>query len=268
MSISSLAHKAQEMVGDHSTAILTAVGVVGTVTTAVLTGRAAFKASQIIDAKRKWDVWYRGPESALEVDDRIDLPSELSTKEKAELTWKLYIPAVGAGATTIGAIIFANRIGAKRTVAMAAAYGLSDRKFSEYKEKVKEKLGDTKETKIVDEIAQDRVNNKPPERVVIIGSGDVLCFDASTGRYFMCTHEKIQKAQNEVNREIINHSTCSLSTFYDMIGLPPTRYSNDVGWNMNHHLEIVHSLTMSPDDRPCLVIDFSVEPIRDYDKLY
>lgn len=252
MSISSLAHKAQEMVGDHSTAILTAVGVVGTVTTAVLTGRAAYKASSVIRDAYDQDI-SAGP---------------MTTKERVELTWKLYVPAVGAGATTVGAIVFANRIGAKRTVAMAAAYGLSDRKFSEYKEKVKEKLGDTKETKIVDEIAQDRVNNKPPERVVIIGSGDVLCFDASTGRYFMCTHEKIQKAQNEVNREIINHSTCSLSTFYDMIGLPPTRYSNDVGWNMNHHLEIVHSLTMSPDDRPCLVIDFSVEPIRDYDKLY
>lgn len=264
MSITSLGKKAHDLIGEHSTALLTGVGVVGTVTTAVLAGRGAYKASQIIDAERR----YRGTEIGMEANDSVDLPSELSSQEKGKLTWKLYIPAVGAGAATITAIIFANRIGARRTAAMAAAYGLSDRAFSDYKEKVKEKLGVTKETKIVDDIAQDRVNKNPPERVVIIGQGDVLCFDASTGRYFMCTHEKIMKAQNEVNREIINHSTCSLSTFYDMIGLPPTRYSNDVGWNMDHHLEIVHSVTMSPDDRPCLVIDFSVEPIKDFDRLY
>ncbi len=255
MSITSLGKKVHDLVGEHSTTILTAVGVVGTVSTAVLAGRGAYKASQVIGVEEEFRM---GP----------DLQIPLSTKHKVELTWQLYIPAVGAGATTIAAIVFANRIGAKRTAAMAAAYGLSDRAFSDYKEKVKEKLGVTKETKIVNDIAQDRVNNNPPDRVVVIGAGDVLCMDASTGRYFMCTHERIQKAQNEVNREIINHSSCSLSTFYDMIGLKPTAYSNDVGWNLNHVMEIVHSLTMSPDDRPCLVIDFSVAPIRDFDRLY
>lgn len=253
MSITSLGKKAHDLIGEHSTALLTGVGVVGTVTTAVLAGRGAYKASQIIRE---------------EMGDDLDNQIPLSTKQKVELTWQLYIPAVGAGSATITAIIFANRIGARRTAAMAAAYGLSDRAFSDYKEKVKEKLGVGKETKIVNDIAQDRVNNNPPDRVVVIGAGDVLCMDASTGRYFMCTHERIQKAQNEVNREIINHSSCSLSAFYDMIGLKPTAYSNDVGWNLNHCMEIVHSLTMSPDDRPCLVIDFSVAPIVSFDKLY
>lgn len=254
MSITSLGKKAHDLIGEHSTALLTGVGVVGTITTAVLAGRGAYKASQIV-----------GESNATKVED---MDENLTTKEKVELTWQLYIPAVGTGAATITAIIFANRIGARRTAAMAAAYGLSDRAFSDYKEKVKEKLGVGKETKIVNDIAQDRVNNNPPDRVVVVGAGDVLCMDASTGRYFMCTHERIQKAQNEVNREIINHSSCSLSSFYDMIGLKPTAYSNDVGWNLNHVMEIVHSLTMSPDDRPCLVIDFSVAPIASFDKLY
>jgi hypothetical protein len=41
-------HKAKFLLNDHSTTILSAVGVAGTVGTAVLTGRASFKAADVI----------------------------------------------------------------------------------------------------------------------------------------------------------------------------------------------------------------------------
>src|SRR5205814_1440714 len=112
---------------------------------------------------------------------------------------------VAAGVGTIGAIIFANRISSKRAAALAAAYAISEGRFSEYKEKMKEKMGIQKEKKFADEITQERVNANPPTgSVLVLGAGDVLCRDEFTGRYFRSTVETIKRAENEVNHEIMH----------------------------------------------------------------
>lgn len=260
MDWTSMVNKTQKLVIENSTSILTAVGVTGTVTTAILTGRASFKAAQILEWEQvdKYGLDFREREVGMEV------------KEKAKMVWPLYIPAAGVGMTTITAIIFCNRISSRRTAALAAAYGISERAFSEYKEKVVERLGKTKELAMRDEIAQDKVNKNPIEgrEVIIAGSGDVLCYDSLTGRYFQSTIETIKKAENKVNYNIIHHMYDSLSSFYDEIGLPSTEYSEEVGWNLNNILDVTYSTTMSTDGRPCIVIDFKVSPVRDYGKLY
>ena len=132
-----------------------------------------------------------------------------------------------------------------------------------------EKLGDRQETAIRDEIAQDRVTNNPPSnQVIIAGSGDVLCFEDLTGRYFNSTIETIKAAENKVNYSIIQDDYCSLSFFFDEIGLRPTTYSDMVGWNVNNRMEVKFTTTMSDDNRPCLVIGFTHVPEVDYDKVW
>lgn len=253
-------HKAKYLLNDNSTTILTAAGVVGTVGTAVLTGRATFKAAALIE------------EEKLILDERTDSngehPVELSKTEKAKLTWRLYLPPVAAGALTIGSIIAANRISSKRIAALTIAAGVSERALTEYKEKVLERLTPRQEEKIRDEIAQDRVTANPPKsgEVIIVGTGDVLCYDMLTGRYFQSTMEDIKRAENSVNYELIHFMSCSLSHFYDEIGLPPTPYTDSVGWNMNNKMEVKFSAVMSTDNRPCMAIDFSRPPIPDYQK--
>jgi hypothetical protein len=252
-------NNARRLAQENKTSLLTAVGVVGTVSTAVMTGRASFKAAQIIEQET----------NGLVID--LDNPeAEFVTQEKIKLVWTLYIPPVGVGALTIAAIVMAHRIDAKQAAALATAYGVSERAFSEYKEKVVEKLGEKKEQAIRDEIAQDRVKNDPVQdkQVIIAGNGDVLCYDNISGRYFQSSVESIRKAENTVNYEIIHFNHASLSKFYEEIGLPPTRHSDEVGWNSNNLLEIVFSTTMSTDDRPCIVMDFQVGPIQEYANLY
>jgi len=260
--VTALLKRAEYLVEANSTAILTAAGVTGTITTAYLTGRASFKAVQVInDAQVHYDEKFK---------DTPHNEEMFSNKEKVSLVWTLYLPAVGVGTATVASIIFANRIAAKKTAALAVAYGVSDRAFQEYKEKIVERLGDKKELGVRDEIAQDRVNRNPvgDSPVIIIGSGDVLCYDSMTGRYFQSTIEEIKSAENKVNHEIIHSMYASLSQFYDELGLPATEYAQSVGWNTNNLLEIVYSTTMSSDNRPCIVIDFAVTPIADFGKLY
>ena len=93
-----------------------------------------------------------------------------------------------------------------------------------------------------------------------------LCYDVTTGRYFQSTVEDIKRAENKVNYELIHFMSCSLSHFYEEIGLPPTPYTDSVGWNTNNHMEVIFSTVMSTDNRPCIAIDFSKPPVADYEK--
>ena len=255
-------HKVKYLLNENSTTILTAVGVVGTVGTSYLTGRATFKAADLIQQERL------DRDSELPVTEvTVTLP-ELSKTEKAKLVWRLYLPPVATGVLTITSIIVANKISSKKIAGLTIAAGVSERALQEYKEKVIERLGVKQDEKIRDEVAQDRVNAHPVNsgEVLVVGTGDVLCYDMLTGRYFQSTMEEIKRAENAVNYELIHFMNCSLSHFYDEIGLPPTQYTDTVGWNLNHKMEVKFSTVMSTDNRPCLAIDFSRAPIPNYEK--
>lgn len=249
-------HKVKFLLNDHSTTILTGVGVGGTVATAVLTGRASFKAAAII-AEEKKDI-------NIHVDEPQD-PIYISKMDQVKLTWRYYLPPVATGVTTIACIVVANKISSKKIAALAVAGGISERALQEYKDKVVEKLGERKHRDIRDEIAQDRVAGTPiNSQVVLVGSGKVLCFDLPTGRYFEGSVEDIKRAENKINYELLNHGYASLAEFHDELGIPPTSYTDSVGWNGAEPINVSISTVMSPDNRPCIAIDFNPLPHLEY----
>lgn len=249
-------HKLLKQIGklviDNSPAILTAIGVTGTIATTILTGKAAYTAAELI---------YYDEQTNGFSDEPIE-----RFKERFKLTWKLYVPAIISGTMTIACVVGANRIGNRRAAAIAAAYSLTDKAFSEYREKVVEKLGENKERAVRDGLAQDRVTNNPviDHEVVITGNGDVLCYEAYTGRYFNSNMEALRKAQNNINFNILNDGYVSLTDFYTEVGLPRTSASDEVGWKNDSMLELKFSTTLSEDSRPCISIEYRVEPIRNY----
>ena len=259
--LASKARYAKLFVNENSTTVLTGVGVVGTIMTAYLSGNASFKAARLIEEVKEGLAEQNGGVYSLQY---------VSLKSKIQLTWHLYIPPVLTGAATVTAIVAANKIASKKIAALAIAGGLSDRALQEYKEKVAARWGENKARGIHDEIAQDRVDGMPVggREVILAGSGDVLCFDMLTGRYFTSSVEAIKRAENKINHELNNFMSCSLSEFYSEIGLPPTTYSDMVGWNGNNQVEVLVSTTMSSDNRPCIAVDFTTPPVPDYHRVY
>lgn len=264
--------KAKYLVKLNSPAILTGLGMSGTVVTAYLTGRASFKAAHILESeKRKIRAQVRvrhmtNPRTE-EIENEVneEIEDKLSRSTKIGLIWKLYVPPTAACATTIACIFVGNRISSTRVAALTTAVGVSERAFKEYKEKVIEKLGDREDQKIRDAVAQDRVNKYPPSNQVMVGSsGDVLFMDELTGRYFHSTVETVKRAENQMNRELNNHLSVSLSEFHDELGLPPTKYTEDVGWNPTHQIKTYFSTVMTPDNRPCIVMGFENPPFLEY----
>lgn len=253
MDVIKLLKRLEKITIDNSPTILTAIGITGTLTTAYFAGKASFKAAELIR----------------EEDDRMkhDHPEFESTfKERVKFVWKLYLPAASTGLLTVSAIFAANHVSSRRAAGMAAAYSISERAFSEYRDKVVEKIGEQKEQAYRDEIAKDRVHKNPVDdnTVIITDNGEVLCYDHFTGRYFKSSMEALRQAENEINSMILHDDYASLSDFYELVGVPPTAFSDEVGWNNDYKLKIRYSTVLSPDNRPCIAIDFDLRPSRNF----
>lgn len=242
--INDLIKRATKLAVENSPSILTAIGVTGTITTAYLTGKASYESAFRI-LEESHDQMQQG------------IPKKLSKREIAELVWPLFIPAAITGATTVACIVGANRVGARRAAALTAAYSLSEKAYSEYRDKVVETLGEKKEKAVRDEIAQEKVTRNPPEHVWISGSGNVLCCELLTGRYFHSEMEVLKKAVNEMNAQLLRHDYVTLGELYYAIGLPQTSMSSDIGWTSDRLLELEITTTLSLDDKPCIAFDYN-----------
>jgi len=256
--LSEAKEKVAEFASENATTLLTAGGVVGTVATAVLAGRAGYKAATIIREKQEAlqmeDLGLLDPEQPL---------PEIDTKTKVVLVGVHFLPPVVTGTATIGAIVMSHRMSSAKIAGLAAAYGLAERNLADYRAKVAEKLTGPKKTAIDDEIAQERVNKAGPSNLVII-EGEVLCYDEATNRYFRGTMEGIRRAVNATNEEILHHDYADATFFYNELGLNKTIWSDEVGWNNDNLLEVKYTTAEAPDGRPCISIAFATFPRQDY----
>ena len=231
------------VISRNSPAILTGLGCAGVLTTAILTGRATLRASEILK---------------MEAPDK-----QLPATEIVKLTWKVFIPPVLVGASSIACIIGANTINTHRNAALAALYSLSETAFREYKEKVVEEIGRNKELKVRDSIAQDRVTTNPvgDRTIIFTGNGEVLCYDALCDRYFKSSAEKIRQQVLELNEDLRNEMWLDLNDLYYAIGLPSTKLGNQVGFDIDKgYIQVDYTGTLTPEGQPCLSIDMTVYP--------
>jgi hypothetical protein len=243
--------KAMKVVGkalsDNSPKILTGMAVTGVITTAILTGKAAYKTGQYV----------------------ADLEEELTPREVAREVYKDYIPAAAMGIVTAACIIGANSIHSRRQAALMSAYSLVDTAFHEYKDKVVEEMGKNREQKVYDDIAQERVAaDKPSHEVIITGEGGVLCLDMFSGRYFRNDMQTIRAAVNDINYKLNNDAYASLNDFWRLIGLPATDVGEELGWTHEELMELVYTTALTPEDKPCLAIQFRKLPKTNYYKLW
>lgn len=249
MNVRSMINITQRYVIDNSPTLLTAFGVTGTLATAYLTGKATFRAADIL--RREAEVRVLQEKQ----------PPPPTKKQQVAMVWKCYIPPAITVATTIGCIVAANTISMSRAAAMAAAYTMADKNFAEYKEKVKEIVGDKKEGEIRASTAEDAVNKTPMVNVERGHGGDTLCFDKWTGRFFTSDMQSIRAAENDLNKGLYrgNDRVATLGDFYSCLGISAPRCSEEIGWNADSALDLVFD-TVLKDGQPVLAMDFANTP--------
>ena len=242
----------QTEVSKRSPEILTGIGIAGMITTTILAVKVTPKALILMEERKR----------NLEME-------KLTPIEIIKTTWKCYIPAAITGTVSIGCLIGASSVNARRNAALATAYKLSETALSEYRDKVVETIGEKKEQTIQEKIDKDHVDKNPVSKseVIITEKGNTLCYDSISGRYFKSDIEKIKKAVNELNRKMTYDIYVSLSEFYDELDLDHTLLSDDLGWSIDDGLiDVNFSSQIADDGTPCIVINYAIAPKYDYSK--
>lgn len=238
----------------NSPTILTAVGAAGVILTAVAAGKASIKAKKVLD----------------------EMPEDTDVKEKARVVAPIMAKPFLIGAATIFCIFYANHQHLKREAALAATYAVSSRALEEYEAKVVESIGKTKEKKIRDSIAEDKVNANPPSNELLENEepDKIICYDAWSSRYFKAVPEDIDKALNQVNSVMNSEGFAPLNDWYDAIGLSGVENGEDIGWKLDEDgllgLEPYRTQTsvLYQDRYPVRVLKFEVKPKAYFDYYY
>lgn len=249
---------------EHGPTILTICGGVGVVATAAATGRATLKASKLLE----------------ELEYTSD--HKPTTGEKAKIIIPRYIPPALMCAGTMFCIFGAHKMHLQKQAALAAAYALVDGQLKEYRDKVVEEIGPKKAEAIQDKIAQDKITKNPPSEnglnVIRTKYGDILFMDSFTSRYFYSSYEAVEKAKIKVTRIAQAHMCASLNDFYEALEIPPCDVGDMLGWNICDISDDIFEPTIpiitnrtcktpTPEELPCTIIDYDIEPMIDFSKL-
>lgn len=255
----------------HSPEILTGIGIAGMITTTVLAVRATPKALQLIEQKKE-------EINNQKIDDELnnggDLRNYHETKKLSfadtfKATWKCYIPAAVTATASVACLIGASSVHVKRNAVLATAYQLSETALTEYREKVIETIGEKKEETIREKVNKERLEKNPVSKneVIITEKGNTLCYDHMSGRYFKSDMDKINKAVNELNKQLLHDYYVSLNDLYSELGLDSISLGDKLGWNSDMGLIVVDFGSHVADDgTPCLVMDFDKPPKYDFDR--
>lgn len=223
--MNNVARNAKSFLGRNASTILTIIGGVGVVGTAVMTAKATPKALALME------------------EAKVEKGEELTTWETVKVAGPAYIPAVAVGASTLLCIFGANILDRRSQAALTSAYALIDNAYKEYKNKLKELYGEEAHNKIVDAIAVEKAEDVRVanynltsycDLAIVDGTSEPrLFYDEYANRFFETTVEQVMNAEYHLNRNFALRGYVYLNEFYEFLGLEPTDYGSKVGWSVD-----------------------------------
>lgn len=233
-------------VSRNGSTILTCMGGVGLVATAVLTAKATPKAMTRVENARE------------------EKGEELTKVETAIAAAPAYIPPILTGVATLACMFGANVLNKRQQASLISAYALVDNSYKEYKKKVEELYGEGANDHVKEEIAKDKYE----ESELVPEPGKKLFYDDFSGRIFESTIEKVQEAEYNLNRDLSLQGYATLNQFYDYLGLEPLDGGDDLGWSAGMNFDFYwqewidfgHHKTTMGDDLECIMIVMFNEP--------
>lgn len=202
--------------------ILSVMGSIGVVATAITAARAAPKAIKLLD------------------DAREEKGSKLSKMEIAQIGFKTYLPVGLVSAATITCIMSANVLSRNKQANITSAYALLDQSYKDYRRKVIEMYGEETDHKIIEAIAVDKAKEVRISASYMCDNVDlslddssgkpVLWYEEYSKRFFEATLEQILSAEYHLNRNYILRGCATINEMYDFFGLDQVEWGDDLGW--------------------------------------
>lgn len=251
-------HKVGYKLEKHSPEIFLAVGVVGTVASAVMACKATTKVSDILaESKEQVDAVHTLKENK-ELAQEKGYSEEDSKKDLALIyaqtgvkLVKLYAPSVILGALSIGCTVASHNIMRKRNIALGAAYATLDQGYKQYRSRVVERFGENvdrelkyniKAQKVTETVVDEETGKEKKIKTTVdvvdsFGySGYSRVFDegnplweknADVNKHFLVAQ------QNWFNDKLQRNGRVYLNEVYKALGFEETDYGQVVGWDLN-----------------------------------
>lgn len=229
----------------HSPTLLFAGGVVGVVATSVLACKATLKLEKILDeSDAKHDATTMLMHRDYSERDRKQDHMKIKMQTAGNIA-KLYAPAVGVGILSVAALTGSHVVLTKRNAAVMAAYSALDKGFNEYRQRVRNELGDDKDLEFrhgsetrLEMVESDEGTAKIEHKVVPQNVPSIYARffdDGSTSWSREAGYNLIflNCQQNYANDMLRARGHIFLNEVYDMLGLPRSKAGAVVGWVMS-----------------------------------
>lgn len=189
-----------------------------------------------------------------------------NAKNLVKARWRCYIPATALLVTSVSSVLALRSVQARRIAVVSAAYSLASDQLERYKSATVLHADEETRGKIQAAAAGDSVIPAMPDTVVV-GGGEVLCYDTYSGRYFTSTMETIRRVENNINQQIIQESCVSLNSFYEGVGLEQISMGDSLGWNIDRMISLEFGTHLSEDGKPALAVSFTLDPVEGWYRL-
>lgn len=243
--------KTKRFINRNSPTILTVIGAVGFVSTIAVAVRNTVKATKIIENSES----FKG--------------EKLTKTEIVKIAAPSYIPTLVIGSATLICIFSANSISKKRQSSLIASYALLSETYREFKEKVKEAVGEEKEHEIKEILINDKFKEFHYDPILDEEDNSEIhiFYEEHYGKFFEATKEKVIKAEYQLNRFLSILGYASLNDFYAFLELEDSVIGDHIGWsykNTNGWIEFDHEKIILDDGMECFSICMISPPCEDY----
>lgn len=244
-----LVHHTRLYLRRNASTILTVIGGVGVIATAVTTGMATPKAMQLLKEAKE------------------EKGEPLTKMEIVKTAAPAYIPAVAVGVSTIACVFGANILNKRAQASLASAYALLDQSYKDYRNKVIELRGADFDKEVREEVAKDKYTGDGYSE----DNDKQLFYEEYSGRYFESTMADVLRAEYELNRIVAQSGGAFLNEFYDLLGLETVDFGDYVGWSSwalcenygDPWAEFRHERFTFDDGLECVIIHIDRTPIYD-----
>lgn len=277
--------------------ILVAAGIISGVATVVMACRATLKAQPVIE---EMQVRLEGVKEGLENKELFPDYTELQARSDKRLIYfqsgvkllKVYAPTIALGTFSLTSILVSHMTLRKRNIALASAYATVAESFRQYRNRVKEQVGEEIERDIrlntkVEEIEKTSTDEKGEEvktveqlKIPQIGKHSAFAkiFDESNTNWKKDARENemfLRLQQNFANEKLQLNGYLFLNDVYAMLGIDPTEAGRVVGWVYRpddpdhngdnyvdfgmYHYEDPRKRAFINGDERSIVLDFNVD---------
>lgn len=275
----------------RSPEILVAVGVVGTVVSAVMACKATTKIDTILDeTKEQLDKIheYAGNPDVAEKYNAEDARKDTAIvyAQAGVKLARLYAPAVGLGILSISSILASNNILRKRNMAISAALAAATHDFKDYRNRVIERFGkevdhqlryNIKAEEIEETVTDEKGREKKVKKTIEVADPNVseyVKYFTRSNPYWENNPEYVEMflraQQNYANDKLKATGHLTLNDVYDMLGFHDSKAGMVVGWiydpdhpNGDNYVEFDVKKVHLPDEQggyeEAYAIDFNVD---------